>query len=45
MSHEFAALVMSALCQLADIALLNLTMHRGISDDGITSPFALVIYL
>ena len=30
---------------IADIALLNLTMHRGISDDGITSPFALVIYL
>ncbi|MGA6979898.1 MAG: hypothetical protein WBZ23_25730, partial [Pseudolabrys sp.] len=30
------------LVPIADFALVNLTMHRGISDDGITSPFALV---
>ena len=30
---------------IADFALVNLTIHRGIPDDGITSPFALVIYL
>jgi len=30
---------------IADIAAVNLTMHPGISDDGITSPFPVVIYL